>query len=104
MKKRSSVDYQIINNTIEGAFGGAVAGATSAAFTPANSGVAGVIIGAQTALPIDFFMSTLNNKYDIIKEPKPIPTIPVNFNNYLQSNLTDQIYQSQLLPKELRQK
>ena len=62
----NATGMQYLNNGLEGAFGGAVVGATTILFTPANSGLAGQIIGAQTALPVNLITGTIFDKYDIL--------------------------------------
>lgn len=66
----NSTAIQYLNNGLEGTLGGTIVGLTGAAFTPINSGLAGQIIGAQTALPIDMFIGVIGNKYDLLTTPK----------------------------------
>ena len=62
---------ELLNNGIEGAIGGAVVGATNAAFTPIGGGIPGAIVGAQTGLAVDLFMGAINAKYDILNTSRP---------------------------------
>ena len=63
-------NIELFNNAIEGAIGGAVVAGTGALFTPAGSGIAGQVIGAQTAFPIDMLNGVMSAKYDILNTQK----------------------------------
>jgi hypothetical protein len=58
----------IINSGIEGLIGGGLVGGSTFLFTPIGSGSAGRAIGAMTSAPIDFAISTISTKYDLIHD------------------------------------
>ena len=58
----------ITNAAIEGVIVGSLVSGSTFLFTPVGSGVAGKAIGAMTSAPIDFTLSTISNKYDLIKK------------------------------------
>jgi len=60
----------VTNATIEGVIAGSLVSGSTFLFTPAGSGVAGKAIGAMTSAPIDFTLSTITTKYDLIQTNK----------------------------------